>query len=162
MKCQHCGKDYEPLRATSKFCSPSCRVLHNREESFNEGMTRTLDKLEKDRRNPSRFSELLDDPAYAGPPQHLKEQQAGVAEALQERFASKPEPTVNTSNTSGPLLWPLGMDKDTVMARLARIKSYNLWASRQPKKISTYSRSELSSILQRSGYDPQLSRFAFD
>ena len=156
MKCQHCGKDYEPLRATSKFCSPSCRVLHNRDS---------------------------EQTSYAGPPQQLKDHQSEVVEALQERFASKPEPmeggathvhgptsddlgggrsTRKPPPPSGPLLWPLGMDKDTVMARLARIRSYNLWASRQLNKIPTYSRNELGSILQRSGYDPQLSRLAFD
>jgi len=29
-KCLQCGKEYEPIRATSKFCSTNCRIKYNR------------------------------------------------------------------------------------------------------------------------------------
>lgn len=30
LKCLQCQNDYEALRASSKFCSPKCRVYHKR------------------------------------------------------------------------------------------------------------------------------------
>jgi hypothetical protein len=35
-KCQYCGKGFNAKRNTAKYCSPVCRVYHNRKQSKNK------------------------------------------------------------------------------------------------------------------------------
>ena len=44
-KCLQCGKEYEPIRATSKFCSTNCRIKYNRlTVSKNDNLTVSMPK----------------------------------------------------------------------------------------------------------------------
>ncbi len=42
-KCLQCNKEYTPLRVTSKYCGPKCRVYHNRGVTVTDSVT-TQDK----------------------------------------------------------------------------------------------------------------------
>lgn len=37
--CKHCNKDFEARRSTAKYCSPKCRVYHNRGLSVTVSVT---------------------------------------------------------------------------------------------------------------------------
>ena len=52
-ECLHCGEQYEAKRESSKFCSTSCRVMHNRKSqkkksaTIQENLTELLAEVRK-------------------------------------------------------------------------------------------------------------------